>query len=86
MSNKQKTNNRNKRGYALLPYPVIAAATNGDVSAINKVLKHYEGYIVALSMSEQFDEQGNGRLIYDEEKRRTLETKLITNLSKFRTV
>jgi hypothetical protein len=37
-------------------------------------------------MSEQFDEQGNGRLVYDEEKRRTLETKLITNLSKFRAV
>ena len=34
---KQNTN-------GLLPYPVIVAATHGDVDAINAVLKHYEGY------------------------------------------
>ena len=28
----------------LLPYHIIAAAASGDVEAINKVLKHYEGY------------------------------------------
>lgn len=29
----------------LLPYHIIAAAASGDVEAINRVLKHYEGYI-----------------------------------------
>ena len=33
----------------LLPYHIIAAAASGDVEAINKVLKHYEGYIAALA-------------------------------------
>lgn len=33
----------------LLPYHIIAAAASGDVEAINEVLKHYEGYIAALS-------------------------------------
>ena len=32
----------------LLPYHIIAAATSGDVEAINEVLKHYEGYIAAF--------------------------------------
>lgn len=29
----------------LLPFHTIKAATNGDIEAINRVLKHYEGYI-----------------------------------------
>ena len=30
----------------LLPFYIIKAASEGDVSAINAVLKHYEGYII----------------------------------------
>lgn len=33
----------------LLPFHIIKAASEGDVSAINAVLKHYEGYIIKLS-------------------------------------
>ena len=33
----------------LLPFHIIKAASEGDVSAINTVLKHYEGYIIKLS-------------------------------------
>ena len=32
----------------LLPFHIIKAASEGDVSAINAVLKHYEGYIIKL--------------------------------------
>ena len=42
----------------LLPFPVIAAAVNGNVDAIHFVLKHYEGYIAALSMRKLYDENG----------------------------
>ena len=42
----------------LLPYPVIVAAAHGDVDAINAVLKHYEGYICALSTRRLYDESG----------------------------
>lgn len=43
MSDKTRSNH-------LLSYPVIVLASGGDVDAINAVLKHYEGYIAALSM------------------------------------
>jgi len=67
----------------LLPFPVIVAATNGDVDSINAVLKHYEGYIAVLSTKRLFDEDGNPYLCVDEGLRRRLETKLITAILTF---
>mgnify|MGYP004593551257 FL=1 len=34
----------------LLPFHIIKAASEGDVSAINVVLKHYEGFLTLLLM------------------------------------
>ena len=42
----------------LLPFHIIKAASEGDVSAINAVLKHYEGYIIKLSTRKLYDESG----------------------------
>jgi hypothetical protein len=70
-------------GAHLLPYHVIETAANGDVTAINKVLKHYEGYIIALSTKRLHDAQGKTYSVVDGEIRRTLETKLITELLQF---
>lgn len=42
--NKMITNDR-----SLVPFPVIAAASSGDVTAMDIVLKHYSGYISALA-------------------------------------
>lgn len=42
----------------LLPFHIIKAASEGDVEAINTVLKHYEGYIASLSTRIMFDEFG----------------------------
>ena len=67
----------------LLPFSVIEAAASGDVDAINRVLKHYEGYIIALSVRRLFDEDGNTHYFVDSEVRRTLETKLITKILQF---
>ncbi len=67
----------------LLPFQTIAAASNGDVDAINAVLKHYEGYIASLSLRRVYDEDGNGYTIVDEELRRRLETKLIVKILAF---
>ncbi|GHU79791.1 transcriptional regulator [Clostridia bacterium] len=72
-----------KQHTRLLPYPVIEAAASGDVDAINKVLKHYEGYIIALSTRRFYDEDGTPRLCVDNEMRRTLETKLIVKILQF---
>lgn len=68
----------------LLPFPVIVAASDGDVNAINAVLKHYEGYIASLSIRRVYDEDGKGYTIVDEELRRRLETKLITKILTFK--
>jgi len=69
---------------AKISFPVIAAAVNGDVDAINAVLKRYEGYIARLSTRMLHDADGNSYMVVDEEMRRRLETKLITKILKFK--
>lgn len=75
-----KNRTKNNR---LLSYPVITLAASGDVDAINAVLKHYEGYIAALSIRQLYDESGNPHCCVDEALRRRLETKLITKILTF---
>jgi len=77
--NKHKSQNT-----ILLPFPVIRMAADGNIDAINAVLKHYEGYIAALSTKRLYDENGNPHLCVDEELRRRLETKLITKILAFK--
>lgn len=69
---------------SLLPYHIIEAAASGDVEAINIVLKHYEGYIAALSIRKFYDECNNVHYCVDETLRRRLETKLITKILAFK--
>ena len=50
--------NGNEPGYpenALVPYPVIVAATKGDPDAMKIVLQHFSGYIARLSMRKHID-------------------------------
>ena len=56
--------NGNEPGYpekALVPYPVILAATKGDPDAMKIVLQHFSGYIARLSMRKLYDERGINR-------------------------
>lgn len=39
---------RKNEAFDLPSFQMIRAASNGDIEAINAVLKHYEGYIAAL--------------------------------------
>jgi hypothetical protein len=73
----------NIRANEPLPLSVITAATGGDTEAVRAVLKHYEGYILALSVKRLRDEDGNIYLFVDEELRRELETRLITKVLTF---
>ncbi len=50
---------------------------------MNTVLKHYEGYIAALSTRTMYDEAGSPHPWVDEELRRRLETKLIITVMTF---
>ena len=73
-----------KANSILLPFSVIASAVNGNVDAINSVLRHYEGYIAALSTRKLYDESGCSHCCVDEEMRHRLETKLITRILTFK--
>ena len=73
-----------KKPKEILPFHIVVAASNGDVDAINAVLKHYEGYIASLSLRRVFDDNGNSYTIVDEELRRRLETKIITKILEFK--
>lgn len=82
-----KTNKKKSKRHGsadLIAFPIIKAATTGDVDAINAVLKHYEGYITALSSRKLYDDYGNPHLCVDEEIRRRLQTKLITKILSFK--
>ena len=67
-----------------LSYEVIAAASEGDLDAINQVVNHYRGYITYLSKIDLYDEFGNHYEYIDDEKRQLLEIKLITKILDFR--
>ena len=60
----------------LIPYPVIAAAVQGDPDAVNQVIDHYSGYIAAMSVRKSYYQKGNLCFVVDEDIRRRLETKL----------
>jgi hypothetical protein len=75
---------RNKSKRPLLPFYVIKAASGGDTDAIAAVLKHFEGYIAALSTRRLYDENGHALLCVDETMRGELENKLIAGIGKFK--
>ena len=68
---------------SLIPYPVIAAAVGGDPEAVSRVVRHYSGYIAALSTRTSYDVHGCPYSYVDEELRRRLETKLIIAILDF---
>ncbi|EAE0903708.1 helix-turn-helix domain-containing protein [Listeria monocytogenes] len=73
MNNKQK----------VLPFPIIVLAVDGDVMAMNQILKHFEHYIIKLSQKTLFDEFGNPYIHIEPEIKRALETKLIMAILNF---
>ncbi|MFR4954610.1 helix-turn-helix domain-containing protein [Enterococcus gallinarum] len=72
-----------KNNQEILSFPIIALAINGDVNAVNHVLKHFEHYMIKLSQKTLFDEFGNPYIHVEPEIKRTLETKLITAILNF---
>ena len=70
--------NGNEPGYpenALVPYPVIVAATKGDPDAMKIVLQHFSGYIARLSMRKLYDEKQNELAIRQAELKKDADIK-----------
>ena len=79
--------NGNEPGYpekALVPYPVILAATKGDPDAMKIVLQHFSGYIARLSMRKLYDERGNVYSGVDHDIRERLQAKLMMAVLTFK--
>ena len=51
-----KTTDKNEKGINVLPFAVVQKAVEGDIVSINKVMKHYEGYISCLSVRKMYVE------------------------------
>lgn len=81
-----KTTNKNEKSRNVLPFAVVQKATEGDIVSINKVLKHYEGYISCLSVRKMYDKYGNEYYYVDETLRSRLEAKLIKTTLGFKLV
>ena len=69
---------------ALVPYPVIVAATKGDPDAMKMVLQHFSGYIARLSMRKLYDERGNVYFGIDNDIRERLQAKLMMAVLTFK--
>ena len=69
---------------ALVPYPVILAASKGDPDAMKMVLQHFSGYIASLSMRKLYDERGNVYYGVDEDIRERLQARLMRAILTFR--
>ena len=61
---------------ALVPYPIILAASKGDPDAMKIVLQHFSGYIATFPWRKLYDERGNVYFGGDEEMRKAAETQL----------
>jgi len=67
----------------LLPFSIIVKATNGDINAINKVLKHYDDYIITLSTRYSYDKCGNAFFLIDEYLHSELRNRLVACILSF---
>lgn len=72
--------------YKHLPLNTIASAVDGDEKAIQKVLKHYEGYITKLSLRTMVDEYGNTYMVIDTEMKGRIQSALMKMISNFQVV
>lgn len=72
--------------YKHLPLNTITSAVDGDEKAIQKVLKHYEGYITKLSLRTMVDEYGNTYMVIDTEMKGRIQSALMKMISNFQVV
>lgn len=69
-----------KTKYPMIPFSLIAKATDGDTEAIHYIVKHYTGYLSKRSLRLMKDEYGNSHMKVDATLRGRMETRLITKI------
>ena len=61
--------------HPMIPFPVIVRAADGDIEAVNQIVRHYSGFIASRSMRPMKDEYGNTHMVVDETLRRRIDRK-----------
>ena len=69
--------------HPMIPFPVIVRAADGDIEAVNQIVRYYSGFIASRSMRPMKDEYGNTHMVVDETLRRRMETRLIAKILSF---
>lgn len=69
--------------YSLVPFATIVASSDGDEKEIQRVLKHYDGYISKLSLRPLYDEYGNVYMVIDTELTGRIQSALIHMMLNF---
>lgn len=73
-----------KRFYSPPPFDRIQAAVQGDYAEIEAIMRHYERYMIALSLRPCQDKDGDVNMKIDPEILRRMESKLIDRILKFK--
>ena len=77
MKNNQK---HNRAVIHRVPLATIVNAKNGDATALEKILRHYQGYMLKLSQFELYDASGTVYTCFDEELYQELQFKLVKTI------
>ena len=74
MKNNQK---HNRAVIRRVPLDTIVKAKNGDNTALEKILRHYQGYILKLSQFELYDASGTVYSLFDKDLYQELQFTLV---------
>lgn len=69
--------------YSKIPFSVIVASSDGNEKEIQRILKHYDGYISKLSLRPLYDEYGNVYMVVDTELKGRIQSALIHMILNF---
>ena len=74
MKNNQK---HNRAVIRRVPLDTIVKAKSGDHTALEKILRHYQGYMLKLSQFELYDASGTVYPLFDKDLYQELQFKLV---------
>ncbi len=66
-----------------IPFSVISASSDGSEKDMQKVLKHYDGYISKLCLRPLYDENGQVYMVVDTELKGKIQSTLIHMMLNF---
>ncbi len=74
----------NEKNIKLLERNVIEAIKENNETALNKLYKHYEKFIIAYCTKMKFDENGKPYYFFDEDKCQEIKNGLFIAVKKFK--